>query len=240
MKERTTIASLILVLIIVVLFIILVSTNATFTKKNGKEYPLKYVDLKDNNEYLICRVQSTAERIVFEVVTDTRQIKENKESFFIDHNAYDIEAFSRYYTVYKNKKEIYFVSNNNKDGVRKEEIGSLKFYEVNEMQYMLLTGSVLIEEDDNYTIIYDDRNKEYILYVNQGNKQDLRTVQRVTQKKVLSNIELRYLDKDTLEIVVYHDVENAKVKGILHLIEIYKIPDNTIETIYFRLLGTND
>ncbi len=161
--------------ICVIIILFTLSFINSFNPFEGKtEYPLQLVDIDDDSQYMLVK-----EFNGYEVVTDTELIKENASVF----RFYNFGAL--YGTTPDGSIFLY------KDGVRidciwfdgmytiMKEFGTLKFQKVNELQYQLLLGSEIVEQDEHYSILCNNQGEKPYYYCF-AHGEDLHSVETVS------------------------------------------------------------
>jgi len=120
--------------------------------RDRTEYPLAQVDVNDTSEYMLIKIYHD-DTTTYEVVTDTREIKANASIFSIDNDGtlYGTTNSGELF-LYKDGEHIGYTPFDD-NFTKKIEYGTLRFKEVNELQYRLLLGYEIIEQDENYTVL---------------------------------------------------------------------------------------
>lgn len=112
-------------------------SSPNYYYKDRIVYPLEGVDINDDSEYMIVKWQHSPEE-KYEVVTDTKMIKDNISAFSIDNDGtiYGTTA-DGVITLYKDGEEVGYELFDN-TYTRKIEYGTLQFTKIDESQLELL------------------------------------------------------------------------------------------------------
>jgi len=131
--------------------------------KDKIEYPLAKVNISDTSDYMLVKWQHSPEE-KYEVITDTRSIKENASVFRIDNKGaiYGTTADGVFW-LYKDGKQIGLAIFDN-TLTRSIEYGTLQFQYINKLQYQLLVGHEIVEQGENHSILCDNRNEKPYYY----------------------------------------------------------------------------
>lgn len=127
-------------------------TSPNYYYRDRIVYPLEALNKDDDSEYLILKWQHSPEE-KFEVVTDTTMIKENISTFSLDNDGdiYGVTA-DGFIELYKDGKHISTELFDN-TYTKKIEYGSLQFRQVNELQFRLLLGAEILEQEQYFSIL---------------------------------------------------------------------------------------
>ena len=179
MKTRTT------VLIIIGAFFIpffLISGCVAFLDndraKDRIEYPLENVDINDTSTYMIVIERHNLTGPKYEVIADTKMIKDNKEVFCLDNKGAIYGTTSDgMIIVYKDGEHLdTFLYDS--ELTRNIEYGTLRFQPVNELDYQLLFDYDVFEQGENYTILINN-NAEPQYYCSFAHGDDLHSLESV-------------------------------------------------------------
>lgn len=179
MKNKTTVFIVILICLLFIGLFVYQFTNDPWDEmyKDRTEYPLKLVDVNDASSYMIVKWQHSPEER-YEIITDTQAIKDNVSTFRVDNDGAIYGTTSDgVIWLFKDGKQIDTVLFDNTH-TKKIEYGSLRFQQINELQYQLQVGYEIIEQDKNYTIIRNNQNEKpyYYCFVHGENLEDIKTV----------------------------------------------------------------
>ena len=186
-----------------------------YDNKDRVEYPLKNVVLKDDSEYVLVKVQNGQ----YEVVADTKAIKKNKSAFRItnsdamyEDNFFCLLPIDGTIMLFKDGR---IIDDTGFDSTltKKIEYGTLNFQPVNYLQYWLLIGYEIVEQDKNYTIIYGNMKESetvarlYYYFVHGDDTQSPETVYLINNGRTMEELpKLRKLTEDVLEFTTSYPV----------------------------------
>ena len=178
--------------------------------KDRVEYPLEKVDINDTSAYMLVKWQhSPMEK--YEIVTDTQAIKDNKSIFSVDNNGqiYGTTADGVIW-LFKDGKQIDTVIFDNT--LTKEiDYGTLLFQQINELQYQLLIGYEIVRQEQNYTILCDNRNEKpyYSCFAHGDDLESISTVYLLNSDNNIHKMaKPNHINEDIIEFVE-HSADNA-------------------------------
>ena len=126
--------------------------------KDRVEYPLAKVDINDNSTYMLVKRHFSPVEI-YEIITDTQAIKDNKYNFSVDNigTIYGTTP-DGVILLFKDGEVIDTVLFDN-TYTKKIEYGTLQFQQVNQLQYQLLIGYEIALQGESYSILRDNRSE---------------------------------------------------------------------------------
>ena len=228
--------------LIIYIFIDLYFFDELYGVINGKYrnrfvYLLEKVDEDDDSSYILAKSCINDEK--YEVITDTQLIKDNK-AIFKYYNSGKIYGTTADCVIHLLKDGESIDSDLFDDSFSsKIEYGTLRFEEVNQLQYYLHGGAEIIEQGKNYTIVYiqDGGEEYYSFFVHGEDLHSLKTVYNISggklaekkiekPKEIDENIlEFEYTDYRGLE---YHCYLRLSDNELSKCLEVKARKDNLI------------
>jgi hypothetical protein len=197
------------------------------------EYPLAKVDVNDDSEYLLVKTLYSPDE-KYEVVTDTRAIKANVSVFRVENmeEIYGTTAEGGI-KLYKNGREIDHTPFDNMLP-SKFEYGTLKFRQINELELYLFLRYVIMEQGDNYSIIYNNRADKptYFCFAHGRNTESIDTVHYVHYGDSMSEMARpRKINDDMIEFV--YPIETCARDETWH--RIFRISDGKLSEAFLNV-----
>jgi len=146
--------------------------------RNRREHPLSKVDVNDSSAYMLVRHAGGR----YYVETDTQRIKENVSAFRVfNRNDLYWTTADRMFELFKDGKRIDSVIYDNMFYTPRIRYGTLRFREVNQLQYLLLVGYEIEEQGENHIILFSGRYEGtyYFSFAHVGDLGCLKTVRLV-------------------------------------------------------------
>ena len=203
MDNLKKVLKIIVMIISLILIICAIFFYKIATDEDKIEYPLAMVDVDDTSEYMLIKAYDT-----YEVITETQLIKENASDFKIYNRAalYGTTA-DGLISLYKDGELIDSVIFDVFPYTKKIEYGTLHFREVNGIQYRLLIGYKIVEQGENYCILFNNKDEYpyYYCFAHIGDLHSLETVSLVASDGNLDEIpKPQKIGDDIVEFSAYY------------------------------------
>ncbi len=190
--------------ILVSLVNIMIFSTVDWVRQQVYDYPLRAVDWTTGNEVkIIIKYQEPYEKIV--VCSDQRSISYNASIFRVFNSKnLELATADASITIYQDDRPVNTIALDSEQTIMMYS-GSLKFKEMNKLQYLLLQGAELLGSGDNYSIVYDESNDCSYYFVYPAGNAEAENIQLLAIFSRQQTLEKpRKISHDLWEIIVHN------------------------------------